>query len=310
MTPERGPELASYAPSGARSTHHRERKRNENALRQARDRAEEKARSLEHSLAALSHELRNLLSPALAVVSRLRGEAAAVSASHESLATLERNLQDQARLVDHLLDVERIECGRLDLHPREVDVRELVARAAEILTPEALDAAGLTVDIELPERPELAWADPDRLAQVFRNLLGNAVKFTPAGGSIAVRCERADDGSLRVDVTDTGVGITAEELPLLFGRFGITRAAARHARAGLGLGLSISRGIVEGLEGELTAASGGAGQGATFTVRLPEMATLRETPRGETERGAIAPSRRRRARVRGLCRPAVPCASS
>lgn len=272
----------------------------EDALRQALARAEQEAGSRERFLAALSHELRNLLSPALATVSKLRGEAAMGSGSRDGLARVERNLQDEARLIDGLLDLERIECGRLDLHPQEVDVIALVARAAEILTSEGLAAAGLTLEMEQPRIPELAWADPDRLAQVFRNLLGNAVKFTPAGGSITVRSGRADDGSLQVEVTDTGAGIAAEDLPVLFARFGITRAAARDARAGLGLGLSISRAIVDGLGGELTAASAGAGQGSTFTVRLPPVAAGRERGRAETLRGTVEPPEAPRLRWRPL----------
>jgi two-component system CheB/CheR fusion protein len=255
------------------------------ALRRELARAEQEIVDRERFLAALGHELRNLLSPALAIVSRLRGEASLGSGLGEDLARVERNLQDEARLIDRLLDLERIECGRLDLLPQEVDVTAVVARAAEILSPEGLEAAGLSFEIEAPRGPEPAWADPDRLAQVFRNLLGNAVKFTPAGGSIAVRFGRTDDGSLEVEVTDTGAGIDPEALPEVIGRFGVTRAAARDARAGLGLGLSISRSIVEGLGGELTVSSAGAGMGSTFTVRLPAMAARRESRQVEACRG-------------------------
>lgn len=249
-------------------------RRQEGALREARDQAREAIQVRDRFMAVLSHELRTPLTPALAIVSRLREAAATDEVVRRDLARVQRNLEYEARLIDDLLDLSRIESGRFDLQPREIDLREVAAEAAEVLTAERLEAAGLTLALELPRRSAPAWGDPVRLVQVLHNLLVNAAKFTPAGGTITMRL-RAEDDSQVIEVEDTGVGIAAEELPGIFDRFGAPLEVSKRAASGLGLGLSISRAIVERHGGELTAASPGVGRGSTVSVRLPPMTISR-----------------------------------
>jgi PAS domain S-box-containing protein len=220
-------------------------------------------------LAALSHELRTPLTPVLAVISNLEASGRLPAELRGEIAMVRRNVELEARLIDDLLDVTRITRGKLELQYQEVDLRQVLEHAIRTSCGEEIAAGRLRVITEIADGHPM-WADAPRLTQVFWNLLSNAVKFTPEDGTIGVRSWIDEPGWLAVEVSDTGIGIDPELLPRIFDAFeqGEARAATRFG-AGLGLGLAISRAIVEYHGGTLEAHSGGPGCGATFRVRLP-----------------------------------------
>jgi signal transduction histidine kinase/ActR/RegA family two-component response regulator len=226
----------------------------------------------DHFLAALSHELRTPLSPVLATVSALAEDASLPAAVHERLAVVRRNVELEARLIDDLLDLTRITHGKLELRPEVTDVGEMVRQALRACCTEDVDNGRLRLDLDFGADDHRLWADPPRLMQVFWNLLKNAVKFTPEGGSIRVRSYRQEAPGgprLVVEVADTGIGIEPDVLPRLFQGFEQGSRTITRRFGGLGLGLAISRAIVELHGGRLWAASEGQGRGALFVVDLP-----------------------------------------
>ena len=248
-------------------------------------------------LATLSHELRTPLTPVLALVASLQEDPRLAGTFQRELAIIRRNVELEARLIDDLLDLTRIRRDKLELRREVVDLRQVVEHALEACATE-LSGAGLRLAVELGPGDQRLWADPPRLIQVFWNLLRNAIKFTPAGGTLAVRSrlETGDagdaEGWLAVTVADTGMGIDPEVLPLIFDAFEQGRSGIARRLGGLGLGLAISKAIVELHGGTLTAASAGRQQGAAFTVRLPVTAWLpgeaSPSPAGGEEGAAAA----------------------
>ncbi len=225
-------------------------------------------------LATLSHELRTPLTPVLAVVSALEEDGRLPRDVRDRLAMVRRNTELEARLIDDLLDLTRIERGKLDLRREVTDVLPLLAHAVEATRTPEIEAYGLRLVSELAADDHRVWADGPRLSQVFWNLIKNALKFTPAGGTIRVRSSNeGEDGAparwLVVEVADTGIGIEPDVLPRIFDAFEQGQRRITRQFGGLGLGLAISRRIVELHGGSLAAASEGKGKGATFTVRLP-----------------------------------------
>jgi CheY-like chemotaxis protein len=187
---------------------------------------------------------------------------------------MERQIAHMVRLVDDLLDVARITAGKIELKRAPTGLAQIVAGAVDT-NRKALDAGGLTLSVELPEPDVVLDADPTRLSQVVSNLLHNATKFTPPGGTvrIAARCAAAQ---LELRVTDTGVGISAERLPQVFDLF--ADSDAKHAQeGGLGIGLALARRLVEMHGGTIEAKSAGRGHGTEFTLTLP-LPTVRATP--------------------------------
>jgi len=173
----------------------------------------------------------------------------------------------QARLIDDLLDVSRMVSGELRLDVGPVRVADVVHEAIVTVKP-AADAKTLRLDAEIDPAAGTITADPDRLRQIAWNLMSNAIKFTPAGGRVAVEVQRAGD-AVSIVVRDSGSGITADFLPHVFDRFRQGEAGAQRSHGGMGLGLAIVRHLVELHGGTVTAESAGAGRGATFTVILP-----------------------------------------
>jgi two-component system CheB/CheR fusion protein len=248
------------------------RKQSEDQLRQAKLVAEEANRAKDRFLATLSHELRTPLTPVLAVISSLERDPRLPEGVRDSLAIVRRNAELEARLIDDLLDVTRIEHGRLELQLTDCDLALILDHALQTCA-EELVARRLKLIEDLAVAGGRLGADPPRLTQVFWNLLKNAIKFTPEGGTITLRARRlpADDGDERiaVEVTDTGIGIDAEELEHIFDAFEQGRRVSTRRMGGLGLGLAISKTIVERHGGRLTVASEGRGRGARFTVEVP-----------------------------------------
>jgi histidine kinase len=186
----------------------------------------------------------------------------------ESLGHVGEESRRLRRLADDLSALSRAEEGRLQLAPARVDLRQVVTSAAERLRPQIQDA-GLTLQVEAGPRPLMVDADADRIGQVVTNLVGNAIRATPEGGSVVVSCAGAGSW-VDIAVTDTGVGLAPADLPRVFERFYRVRARTNPANdSGTGIGLTISRGIVRAHGGELTAASEGLDKGATFTARVP-----------------------------------------
>ncbi|RIK91582.1 MAG: hypothetical protein DCC71_25035, partial [Proteobacteria bacterium] len=216
-------------------------------------------------LAMLAHELRNPLAPMQTGLELLRhGDPQQVEWAQ---AILERQLRHMARLVDDLLDVSRLTRGKLALQVEPVDLTALVRSATDPCR-SFLDARGHQLALRLPSEPLPALADPVRIEQVVMNLLHNAGKFTPPGGTIEVTLRRVGDAA-ELAVRDDGAGIAAEALASIFELFAQGDQSIARAQGGLGIGLTLVREIVELHFGEVKAASAGPGCGSTFTVRLP-----------------------------------------
>ena len=251
----------------------------------ARAEAESANRAKDRFLATLSHELRTPLTPILATVTAMLDDSATPGDFRNVLEMIHRNVALEARLIDDLLDLTRIRGGQLHLKREVIDAHGLVHQVVEICRLD-LRSAGLRLVLDLAARRHDVDADPARLQQVLWNLIKNAIKFSPAGDdTITIRSrDREDDhlpvaGSwLVIEVTDEGIGIEPELLPRVFNMFEQGGPSARSKFGGLGLGLTISRSIVEQHGGRLWAFSEGNGKGATLTVELPVVAAPESQP--------------------------------
>jgi len=247
------------------------RKQAEAALLTAKEAVEAASRAKDHFLAVLSHELRTPLTPVLAAVSVLEEDATLRPGLRDSLAMIRRNVELEARLIDDLLDLTRISRGKLVLDRQDTDVQQILGHAVDICCAQEVASGRLHLDMSLTPGDYHAQADSSRLMQVFWNLLNNAVKFTPEGGTVRVS-SRTDSGSgrwIEVEISDTGIGIEPEILPRVFDAFEQADRRITRRFGGLGLGLALSRAILELHGGTLTASSQGHGRGSTFTARFP-----------------------------------------
>jgi PAS domain S-box-containing protein len=231
--------------------------------------AQEANRLKDEFLAVLSHELRTPLNAILGYSRLLRGNLLPADQVTRALETLERNARWLTQIVDDVLDVSRIVSGKIRLDVQPVDLSAVINNAVATVQP-AADAKHVRVQAVIDPRSGPVSGDPDRLQQVVWNLLSNAVKFTSKGGRVQVRLERVNS-HIEIVVSDTGAGISADFLPLVFERFRQADSGPTRKTGGLGLGLAIVRHIVEMHGGTVRAASAGEGQGATFTVSLPLM---------------------------------------
>ncbi len=250
------------------------RRKAEDALRASEAMLREQARELTEAnrlkddfLATLSHELRTPLNA-------IRGWAQLLLTGHldavttaRAYETIDRNARAQTQLINDILDVSRIVTGKLRLEVRPVDLAEVLNAAIEVVRP-ALEGKRIAIVTRFDRAPALLVGDPDRLQQVFWNLLTNAVKFTQTDGEIAVNVASVDS-RLEVRVRDKGIGIKPEFLPHLFRRFSQADSSTARAHGGLGLGLAIVRHLVELHGGTVRAESDGEGRGATFVIGLP-----------------------------------------
>jgi PAS domain S-box-containing protein len=252
-----------------------DRKRAEGALRAARDEAEEANRAKTQFLAVLSHELRTPLNPILLAASSMLDQPCEPEEIRPTLEMIRQNVSLQARLIDDLLDVMRIVRNKMSLHREVADCHVLIEHAIAICRAD-IDAGGLRLDLDLTAVLHHVNVDPARWQQVIWNLIKNAVKFTPRGGTVAVRtsngtAERSCPATILVEVADTGIGIAPDVLPRIFEPFQQGETTITRKFGGLGLGLAISKGIVEGHGGTLQATSPGQGMGTTFRVELPAL---------------------------------------
>jgi len=252
--------------------------RTENLLKQSQSLAvelqktnlelEEKARSnlaKDQFLAMLSHELRTPLTPVLASALELENEPDVRQDVRESLQMIRRNVELEARLIDDLLDLTRIDRGKVQLTFEIVDADTLLQNALEICQPE-IDRKHLRPSLNLRAKRVHMRADPARLQQIFWNLINNAVKFTPPNGQITITTTNDSAEKLRAEIADSGMGVEAEALPKIFDAF---EQGGRTESGGLGLGLAISKTLVEAHKGTITAHSAGRNKGSTFTLVFP-----------------------------------------
>jgi PAS domain S-box-containing protein len=236
------------------------------ALKDAEDRLRDADRRKDEFLATLAHELRNPLAPISNAVQFLKATVHEPKAAW-GLGVVERQVQTMARLLDDLLDVSRISRNKLVLRREQVELGAVLRQAVETSRP-LIDMGGHALSVALPPEPVLLDADPVRLAQVFSNLLTNAAKYTPGGGHIDVSAARSGD-EVAVSVRDDGIGIAPDMLPRLFEIFSQAEPALARAQGGLGIGLSLVRGLVELHGGRIEAHSAGTGHGSQFVVTLP-----------------------------------------
>jgi len=252
--------------------------RTENLLKQSQSLAtelqktnlelEEKARSnlaKDQFLAMLSHELRTPLTPVLASALELENEPDVRPDVRESLQMIRRNVELEARLIDDLLDLTRIDRGKVQLNFEVVDADKLLQNALEICQPE-IDRKHLRPSLNLSAKKVHMRADSARLQQIFWNLINNAVKFTPPNGRITITTSNDSGEKLRVEIADTGMGIEPEALPKIFDAF---EQGGRTQLGGLGLGLAISKTLVEAHKGTITAQSEGRNKGSKFALVFP-----------------------------------------
>jgi PAS domain S-box-containing protein len=257
-----------------------ERERLLEAERAARAEAERANRAKSEFLARMSHELRTPLNAIQGHVRLIEMgiHGPVTAAQHEALERVARAQRHLLALIDDVLDVSRIETGRMEYDVREVELGEVLADVAPIIEPQ-MTAKQIMLEVRPPDAPCPVWADRQKLTQILLNLLGNAVKFTPAGGRVTVDLASREGlpDQVHVRVTDTGIGIPREQQELVFHPFVQVQGSLNRSVGGAGLGLTISRDLARGMGGDLRVRSE-AGAGSTFTVSLRRVVTAEGTP--------------------------------
>ena len=244
-------------------------------------------RSKDEFLATLSHELRAPLNVIRGWSNMLLAGTLDTATTVHALETIERNTDAQTRLVNDLLDISRIVAGKLSLEVEPIDLVSLIESVIDEFRIMA-DSKRIRVEVELDRTLPPTSGDPERLRQIFFNLVSNALKFTPSGGKVSINLERLGS-DIAITISDTGQGIRPDFLPYVFDRFRQAESSTTRRHGGLGLGLAIVRHLVELHGGKVSALSKGDGQGATFTVTLPLVKVrliggendLRSSPQGE-----------------------------
>ena len=263
-------------------------RRIENELRDARDEAESANKAKDRFLAMLSHELRTPLTPVLATLNLWEGSEEIPPSLAADVRMLRRSVELEARIIDDLLDLTRISRGMLSLTPENTDVHAVLKFLTDLSQSE-LRGKKLQTTIELNATKHHVVADNARLQQVFWNILRNAIKFTEIDGKITVATSNDENGNIAVAISDTGIGMTRETVSRMFLPFEQADPNRRSRYGGLGLGMAISKALVELLNGELTATSDGLGRGSTFTVTLPTVPATQDEPKaGEASPAKIS----------------------
>jgi len=269
-----------------------ESKKNEEELNRAKEAAEAANKAKDNFLAILSHELRTPLTPVLATVAMLEDDKTIPLPVRTDLEMIRRNIEVEARLIDDLLDVTGIIRGKLELNRQPVDVRRLLEHAMQTYCANAAARKKLRVSIQVIATETHVLADSSRMTQVFWNLIQNSCKFTPESGEIYVRVYNEFAGArnagpdLIVEIRDTGIGISPENMPHIFNAFEQGERSRTRVFGGLGLGLAISRAIVELHDGSITAESEGKNKGAKFVIRLQTV----ESPAAASEGAGVGGS--------------------
>jgi signal transduction histidine kinase/ActR/RegA family two-component response regulator len=230
-------------------------------------------------LALLSHELRNPLSPVIAMVGELEASTPRSAKLREALEVIRRNVELEARLIDDLLDVTRIAKGKLQLTLEVVDVHEVLRRAYEICREEVANKS-LETKFQLNAEEAYVEGDPARLQQIFWNLIKNSVKFTPERGCITISTSNPRAEEIEIHVADTGIGIEPTKIGKIFNAFEQGQTSITRRFGGLGLGLAISKAMVDAHRGKIRVESPGKDKGATFIVRLKTVPAPVVVPNG------------------------------
>jgi PAS domain S-box-containing protein len=262
------------------------RKHMEEHLRTVAAELSEANRRKNEFLATLAHELRNPLAPirtGLEVIKQAQGDIELIA---DTRGMMERQVQQMVRLIDDLLDVARITQGKLELRKRRALLSEIVTSAVEATRP-ALEEAGHRLTVSIPPQPVHLIADPNRLAQVIANLLNNASKYTPDGGSIWLTAEQTDR-EIIVRVKDTGFGIPADMVERIFEMFAQIDRPVEKGYTGLGIGLTLVKRMVEMHGGSIEVSSAGTNRGSEFTVRLPWSSEMENVSGADDEANAVA----------------------
>jgi PAS domain S-box-containing protein len=268
----------------------RERMRLLDSEREARSQAERASRLKDEFLATLGHELRTPLNAVLGWANILRIGKLQEEELNHGLDIIERNARVQAQIIEDLLDMSRIISGKVRLDVQRIELPALLSESIETLRATA-EAKGVRLQAEMDPFVGSISGDPNRLQQVFWNLIHNAIKFTPEGGKVQVVLKRLKSHAM-VSIIDTGEGIAPDFLPYIFDRFQQGDASTTRRHGGLGLGLSIVKQLVELHGGNVSVKSGGIEQGATFTVRLPLSAVYTQPDKERPYlRGALGESR-------------------
>ncbi|MGH9422158.1 MAG: PAS domain S-box protein, partial [Thermoanaerobaculia bacterium] len=269
-----------------------ERQRADEERRRLLDIARDASQLKDEFLATLSHELRTPLNAIVGYLRMMQSGLLTEEKARRAIDTVVRNATSLTQIVEDVLDVSRIVSGKLRLNVQAVELPPLIDEVLETMRP-AADAKGLRIHKIVDPRTAPVSGDPNRLRQILWNLCSNAVKFTQRGGRIQVRLEPVNS-HVEIAVSDTGIGIAPEFIPHLFERFRQADASIGRAHGGLGLGLAISRHLVELQGGRIFAESEGIGKGATFRVELPvrsvyavEAVGDREHPHAPIALGAI-----------------------
>lgn len=250
--------------------------------RLARVEAERVGRMKDEFLATLSHELRTPLNAILGWSQIIRKGKIDAERMQQGLDTIQRNVRAQSQLIEDLLDMSRIISGKIRLNVQQVDIKSVIEAALETVRLSA-EAKGIQVQTIFDQLIGVVSGDPARLQQIIWNLLSNAIKFTPKGGRVQIVLERVNS-RVEVSIIDTGLGIKPEFLPHVFERFSQADGSITRKHGGLGLGLSIVRGLTELHGGTVSVKSDGEGMGATFTVSLPMSAVISYIAENKTNR--------------------------
>jgi PAS domain S-box-containing protein len=249
-----------------------ERKHAEDALKKAKQDAEEANRAKDQFLAMLSHELRTPLTPVLMTIASLQRNHDIPDSARRDLDVLRRNVELEALLIDDLLDLTRIAHGKLELRNDAIDVHASLSYALGVSSSD-LNEKQIQVQQDLAAKEHHCWADAARLQQVFWNIIKNAVKFTPARGQLRISTRNDAEHYIIIDFTDTGIGINPELRPRIFDAFEQGGKGMTNRYGGLGLGLAISKRVIDLHGGKISVQSEGQGTGATFTIKLKAMET-------------------------------------
>ncbi|HWY51931.1 MAG TPA: ATP-binding protein [Chthoniobacterales bacterium] len=243
-------------------------------------------------LALLSHELRNPLSPVIAMVGELEATAPQSPKLRQALEVIRRNVELEARLIDDLLDVTRIAKGKLQLSFEVVDVHEILRRAYEICR-EDMAKKSIEVKFELDAQGVHVEGDPARLQQVFWNLVKNSVKFTPANGRLTIATSNTLPDEVEIRITDTGIGIEPDKIGKIFNAFEQGQISITRRFGGLGLGLAISKAMIDAHRGKIRVESPGKDKGSTFIVQLKTVAEPVRAKNGADGERPIVPEKKK-----------------
>jgi PAS domain S-box-containing protein len=252
------------------------RKMAEQELVQAKDQAVAASMAKDRFIAVVSHELRTPLNPILVAVSYLEDRTDLPADVRQEMVAIRRNIEHETHLVDDLLNLTKLSRGKIELHQEAMDAHSLLITVLSQFQSD-LDQKEIELTTALRARQHYIWADPVRMRQVITNLVGNAIKFSHLGGQIIVRTSNQISGRFRLEISDTGIGIEPDVLSRLFSPFEQGEQTITRKHGGLGLGLAISKGIVELHMGSLTAESAGKEKGARLTLELSVVPSVPET---------------------------------